>query len=240
MENNTDIYSLTISRVKFYDNDYPDPELAHTYWLGDEQLKGVTSTLIRFAFPDLYKGVPLHNLQAAAKRGNDIHDQVQSFAVWGGTPTVPEEQSYETISKEYGFKVIDTEYLVSDEQSYASAIDMVAVNAEGKIILIDIKTTSERHYEPVSLQLSIYADWFENQNKDLKVEGLYLMWLRGEEYRFEQVPRVPSKKIQYLKKAYERQDSNYVYDVTPKWISLKTKKMSKEFKDFKEFLLNNL
>lgn len=217
---------LTQSQVVFYGNDIEDEKLRHTYWLRNKQLKGITSTLILYAFPDMYKGISKETLQNAADRGNNVHDNVQAYALWGGEPNSDEERSYQKIARQYGLSVIETEYLVSDNKKYASAIDMVCMNKDNEVILVDIKTTSQRHYDAVSLQLSIYAEWFERMNPGIKVSGLWLLWLRGEEGRFEEVPRVGSTTLTSLIRAYEKGKEDYHYSNDPRWLSLRTKKMS--------------
>lgn len=209
---------LTKSQVVFYDDNVEDEALRHTYWLRNKQLKGVTSTLLKFAFPDMYKGISKETLNKAASRGKGVHEAVQALSLFGGEATTPEESNFLNIVNDNKLTMLDYEYLVSDNKHFASAIDIVALNKDGEVILIDIKTTAERHYDAVSLQLSIYADWFEQMNPEHKVAGLYLLWLRGDEARYEEVPRVGTSKIKQLIRAWQKQDEAYKYDDSPKWL----------------------
>ena len=227
--------TLKRSEVVFYGDKVENPELRHTYWLGEKQLQGVTSTLMKVAFPDMYKGISKAVLDNAAERGHNVHDAVEAFAIFGGEPITVDEANFQMLQQEHGFRVLETEYLVSDEKELASAIDIVAQDKDGDIILIDIKTTSDRHYDAVSLQLSIYADWFEKQNPKHKVKALYLLWLRDGECRYEQVPRVRTSKIKELKKAWQTHDEGYVYDDSPRWLPARCKKMSQLMEQIEKY-----
>jgi len=45
---------------------------AHTYTLGDKRLGGVTA-IVKWLFPDTYKDIPAHILNAAAEHGSLVH-----------------------------------------------------------------------------------------------------------------------------------------------------------------------
>ena len=65
----------------------------------------------------------------------------------------------------------------------------------GKVNLIDIKTTSVLHLEPLSWQLSIYAFLFELQNPDIEVAGLYGLHIKSGKAQLVQVPRKDDSEI---------------------------------------------
>ena len=166
----------------------------HTYWLGDKELQGVTSTLIRRAYPDTYKKPDAYTdeqwqeiLANAAAKGSNMHETIELYDELGATSDLPELQSYIRIKAENNLTVVATEYVVSDEESYATAIDKVLLTEDGEIILVDFKRTYELHLENVTLQQSICKRWFEKLNPDLKVSGIYVMWLREEKSRFERL-----------------------------------------------------
>ena len=54
-------------------------EESHQYFLGKKELKGVTGTLIKKAFPDTYKNIPESVLMKAAERGGLMHNTVETF-----------------------------------------------------------------------------------------------------------------------------------------------------------------
>lgn len=204
--------TLTSSEVIFDKAD-------HKYYLHDKELKGVTSTLIRKAFPDTYKDIPQYVLDRAAERGGLIHNQLEIFNSCFDSdirhypsPT-PEIQAYSDFLHSYGLHHVASEYLVSDLEHFASSIDEVLADTEGNIYLVDYKTTSVLHYDNVSLQLSIYAQWFEQQNPDLHVKEIVCMWFKNDKSKFQPLPRVSAEKIEALIQAYLTDDPEYHYEV---------------------------
>ena len=194
-------------------------EETHQYFLGKKQLKGITGTLIRKAFPDTYKDIPESVLMKATERGGMIHNSFELFCTVFDSdinmyPNPTEEiRAFNSMLVSYGLHHVDSEYLVTDSENFASAIDGVFADSDGNIYLVDYKTTSTLHYDNVSLQLSIYARWFEEQNPDLKVKELVCMWFKNGQSRFQPLPRVSEEKIDALIKAYLEDDHDYKYEV---------------------------
>lgn len=62
MTEETKKITLNVPRVTFI-------EESHQYFIGKKELKGVTGTLIKKAFPDTYKNIPESVLMKAAERG---------------------------------------------------------------------------------------------------------------------------------------------------------------------------
>lgn len=157
----------------------------HTYWLGEKQLQGITSTLIHRAFPDKYKDVAPEILANAARKGSELHALIEyhdNFGTSGNEHEDPRVLLYDRLKEEHGLRTIANEYLVSDLEHYASCIDLVFVNNDGDICLGDIKTTWTLDRQSVALQLSIYKRLFEMQNPGLKVRWLYAIWLPNKDY----------------------------------------------------------
>lgn len=149
----------------------------HVYHLGELKMRGITSTLVDWAFPDTYIGAPDGYLDTAIQRGKRIHSCIEMVSLMGVTPGVPEVQRYIELMDERGLEAIANEYIVTDMTDFASPIDIVAADKEDNIFLIDIKTTSAEYKDKTSLQLNIYKAFFEWQNPHLKVAGLLELWL---------------------------------------------------------------
>lgn len=164
------LIELQASPVVFREED-------HTYWLGDKQLQGVTSTILKQAFPNKYKGIRKDILDKAASRGHDIHSEIEFHDNLGTEADSLRLKNYERLKAAHGLRVIDNEYLVSDLQRFASCIDIVTVDAGNRICLVDTKTTYSLDRESTALQLSVYRRFFEAQNPGLKVARLYALWL---------------------------------------------------------------
>ena len=203
---------LVKSKVRF-------DEEQHRYFLGEKELSGITGTLIKKAFPDTYKGIPDAVLAKAAERGSVVHQNLELFDTVCNSdinimPSVlPEIKDYNEMLISYGLHHVDSEYLVTDNENFASAIDKVLADDEGNIYLADIKTTATLHYDNVSLQLSIYAKWFEEQNPDLKVKEIVCMWFKNGQSKFQPLQRVSDEQIDELINAYLTDDAEYQYKV---------------------------
>ena len=204
--------SLNVPKVTFI-------EETHQYFIGKKELKGVTGTLIKKAFPDTYKNIPESVLMKAAERGGLIHNTFETFcsifdADLKQYPNPTEELlAFHSMLVAFDLHYVASEYLVTDGENFASAIDGIFSDSEGNIYLVDYKTTATLHYDNVSLQLSIYAKWFEEQNPDLKVKEIVCMWFKNGQSKFQPLPRVSDEQIDELINAYLSEDTDYQYKV---------------------------
>ena len=212
MTEETKKITLNVPRVTFI-------EESHQYFIGKKELKGVTGTLIKKAFPDTYKNIPESVLMKAAERGGLIHNTFETFcsifdADLKQYPNPTEELlAFHSMLVAYDLHYVASEYLVTDGENFASAIDGIFADKEGNIYLVDYKTTATLHYDNVSLQLSIYAKWFEEQNPDLKVKEIVCMWFKNGQSKFQPLPRVADYQIDDLINAYLADDAEYQYKV---------------------------
>lgn len=151
-------------------------EDGHTYTLEGHALQGVTP-IIAWLFPETYKGIPQSILENAAQYGGMIHKKIELADSMG----IVDDQvvrDYMELKEQKGVKTLVNEYLVSDERRIASSIDVVMDNLD----LWDVKTTSKVHIPNVTMQLSIYAWLFEEQNPGMKAGDLYCCWLPKPQY----------------------------------------------------------
>lgn len=127
-----------------------------------------------------------------------VHESIELFdAGFEPKDTTPELESYKRIKRENELTTLANEYIVTDKEHFASAIDLVLCKGED-IFLTDIKTTYTLDKEYVRWQLSIYAYLFELQNPELKVSKLYALWLRDDKSEFAELKRVESDTINDL------------------------------------------
>ena len=170
----------------------------HTYSLNGIALMGITGMIKSQLFPDMYKDIPQWILDRAAERGTMVHESIELFdAGFEPKDTIPELESYKRIKRENGLTTIANEYIVTDREHFASAIDLVLCKGND-IILTDIKTTYTLNKEYVRWQLSIYAYLFELQNPDLKVSKLYALWLRDDKSELAEIERIEVPTIRDL------------------------------------------
>lgn len=212
MTETTKKISLNVPKVTFI-------EETHQYFIGKKELKGVTGTLIKKAFPDTYKNIPESVLKKAAERGGLVHNTFETFCsifdadIKKYPNTTEELQAFHSMLVAYDLHYVASEYLVTDGENFASAIDGIFADNEGNIYLVDYKTTATLHCDNVSLQLSIYAKWFEEQNPDLKVKEIVCMWFKNGQSKFQPLPRVSDEQIDELINAYLADDAEYQYKV---------------------------
>lgn len=157
--------------------------VGHTYTLNGKMLNGITHVIKDKLFPDEYKNVPEHILKQAAIRGSEIHKIIEMYDSCSiKTNGSIELENYIDLSYRNKFLLhhIQSEYLVTDGEQYASAIDKVYEDGNGGVILADIKTTYTLNMNYVSWQLSIYKYFFKLANPDINVSGLCVIWLKGE------------------------------------------------------------
>ena len=184
--------------IKLIDSQVAFNQEEHTYSLNGIALKGITGIIKSQLFPDMYKDIPQYILDKAAERGTMVHESIELFdAGFEPKDTTPELESYKRIKRENELTTLANEYIVTDKEHFASAIDLVLCKGED-IILADLKTTYTLDKEYVRWQLSIYAYLFELQNPDLKVSKLYALWLRDDKSEFAEVKRVEIDTIKGL------------------------------------------
>ena len=165
-----------------------DPEY-HKYYLGHRELKGITGVISRYLFPNKYSNVPKRILDAAKERGSAIHKACEMYNIFPVVydDTLLELRNYVKLLDENGIEPLEAEYIVSNNKTHATAIDMVDTN----INIYDIKTTSVIDKEYLSWQLSICAHFLELQNPGIQVGKLYAIWLKDEKSKLVEVNRIP-------------------------------------------------
>ena len=187
---------LVTSEVVFFED-------SHQYFLGEKELQGVTSTLIPKAYPGTYMGIDQETLENAAARGTLMHKVIEGYLNDGTYyEGLPELDNFIKVMADNNLTCLATEYIVSDNENFASAIDLVMQNKKKEICLVDLKRTSELHFEEVALQLSIYKRWFERMNAGIKVKHIYVLRLRDNECDFVELHPVSDDFLDALVAAY--------------------------------------
>lgn len=172
------LFELNRSGVSF-------DEREHRYFLDKKELFGITPVLHRQLFEDKYSGIPKHILEKAAEYGSNVHSTIELCDTLGDENNKDECYiAYRRLMREHKLMTIANEYIVTDKEHYASAIDITAVRDNDDLVLMDIKTTSSLDKEYISWQLSIYKHLFYLQNPHLvgSVKGLYAIWLPKKQY----------------------------------------------------------
>jgi hypothetical protein len=173
---------MKTTRIELKDSDVLFNKERHEYWRGDKQLSGITGMLQRQLFPDEFNNVPEEALKEAARYGTEVHESIELFdSSWINDGT-QEVQDYISLCQENNLVHERSEYTVTDGEKWASNIDKVYRNTDDVFSLGDIKTygtmTPEK-LEKARWQLSIYAYFFELQNKEAKVDRLFILHIRN-------------------------------------------------------------
>lgn len=171
---------------------------SHQYWLDNKELNGITGMLSRQLFKDKYSSVPSYILNRAAERGERIHTGCFTYDMFGSVND-EEVQWYADLKEKEQFEVHESEYIVTDRDYFATAIDKI-ITISGVICLGDIKTTYVLDKEYLSWQLSINAYLFELQNPGLKVGGLYAIYIR-DGAKLVEIERKPDEVVKSLLEA---------------------------------------
>ena len=172
-------------------------EVAHTYNLYGKQLKGITGTLIPHAIGQKYADVPEHILAEKAKYGKLVHSEIEMF-LNGFEPSEPTDEflafkKWQSLTK---IEFIESEFIVSDNENFATPIDGIDINAN----IYDWKTTAVLDKESISWQLSICAYFSELMGNE--VNRLYAVHLRGNECTLHEIERKPNREVQRLIECY--------------------------------------
>lgn len=171
----------------------------HTYTNQQgNKLCGVTTMLRKYLFADKYKGVPADVLKHAAQHGTRVHEQTQ-LAICGfkTKDTLPETKAIIKTLKQNKLTPIEAEYLITDNQTCASSIDIVLSDKNQNITLADIKTTETLDTEYVAWQLSIYAYLFEQQTNH-PVTEIIAIHARNNTATIHTIKRIPDTHIAAL------------------------------------------
>jgi len=184
-------------------------EDVHTY-VCDGVIVPSVSELIRFKFPEAYKGVPDKILAKKATYGTKVHQMIESFV--RGDITMEEIQKkridpdikiaveqFEMLRKMWAFHIKEMEQIVSYKDKYAGTFDMLTLDN----YVIDLKTTTELHEEWLRWQISLYY-----KALGIKQDFGFCIWLpKGKMGKVVQVNCLPGEELSQLLKDYEKASS---------------------------------
>jgi hypothetical protein len=175
-----------------------EPE-EHRYFLNGKELSGITSVITKHLFPHAHDGIPQKILKASAEYGSKVHKILENWdKLWQKDEQSVELQDYIALCREYGLVNLESEYLVTDFNSFASACDKVYVNPDDTVSIGDIKTVygdltkaaNKSKLERATWQPSLYKYMFELMNPHLKVRDLFVIHLRYKERKNGTIDRI--------------------------------------------------
>ena len=144
----------------------------HKYLLdGKVFLTGVTSLMKKHGLSPDYSGIDEETLAHAADLGTQAHEMIEAYI--GGSPV--QETPLLTTFKKLGLNICKTEFLVTDEETVASSIDLLNAVGGNQFEIIDMKRTSTVHRDALKWQLGIYKYLFLRANPWAEVVGCYCL-----------------------------------------------------------------
>lgn len=182
----------------------------HTY-VCDGVIIPSVSELIRFKFPDAYKGIPEKVLRRKADYGTKVHRLVEDFV--RGDTTMEEIQKkridpnikiaveqFEILRKTWAFAIKDMEQIVCWDGKYCGTYDLRTLDD----VIIDLKTTAEIHEEWLRWQLGLYY-----MAAGIKREFGFVLWLpKGKMGQVKQINVATYEECEKLVKDYNEAQSS--------------------------------
>ena len=171
----------------------------HTYVVDNIVVPSV-SDILRYIFPDQFKGIPRSVLQAKAGYGTLLHKAIECHETGELLPPmnyIAEAgfNQYLKLREKHILRIKALEQIVSYKGLYAGRFDMYAIRKNYPLYnppaLIDIKTSAKLDKDYLSWQLSYYALAFDDKDEDSNsVDELFCIWLPKKELgKFVQIKR---------------------------------------------------
>lgn len=186
------------TRVKFDD-------ITHSYLLdGSIYLMGVTSLMKKHHLSADYTAVDDEKLAKAAERGSKGHKEIENYIKGNKYRPTTITKSFKALNLD----VMESEFLISDNEMVASQIDIILNDYS----IIDIKFTSQLHIKPLQWQLSIYAYLLELYY-NIKVPKVYALHFdKQNKASLVEIERLHNSQITGL---FEAERNGYIYDPLP-------------------------
>lgn len=215
-----------------------------------KMLQGITSTLLHRVNPDKYAGIPKYILDNAARRGTQVHEEIELMETIGVEPLSQEARNYAKLKAANKLIFLQSEYTVSDLEHYATNIDAIYEVEENVVDVADYKTTQKFDKEMVSWQLSVCAYLLEKNNPHVKVRRLLGIWLRGDIAQLIEVERHSDEEVEALMRAdledtafdYSPAFPDYITENEERlcWLSKKIGELTEEYNALKAEVLEKM
>ena len=184
-------------------------EEGHLY-LQEGILVPSVSEILRFIFPDKYKGIPGYILKNAATFGTNIHKAIELFETdplaeinfTDIKETLCFEQ-YLKVKKKFNINPVKQEEIIHYKHHYAGTYDMLA-DVNYHRCLVDIKTTAKMDIESLEWQLGMYKLALEESGT--KIAKCYCLWLpKGNLGELREITPKSKNQIMKVIQEYENQ-----------------------------------
>ena len=156
-------------------------EERHIYCLNGNKIPSVT-TIMRPLSNAMYGSVDEEILHKAAARGTAVHNAIENYSLFG-IEDIDERyegyfKAYKSWAKEHKLNIVANEIRTYHKSMlYAGTADMIA-EVDGKLLLIDFKTSASINRMLTGVQLEAYAKAFESHG--FSVDGKAILHLKSD------------------------------------------------------------
>jgi len=162
----------------------------HTYYYKGDKVPCV-SDILKMVDVITMVGIPIRNLEAAAERGTRVHQETEKLdygeidpqdEAWlqENADIAPYVIGYQNFLSVYPtLPIAREEALYSKHYRYAGTLDLVKF-IDGKIAIVDIKTSKTISELRSSLQLNAYRLLWNETHPDMQADDLYILQLDGD------------------------------------------------------------
>lgn len=160
--------------------------ITHSYHVGGKRLPSV-SEIMRPLTDAYYSQIPSELLQNAANRGKRVHEAVEMFDVFGveceSKEIMPYLLGYKMALRLEKFSPIVNEQMLTNNE-FCGTLDMIATH-DNKLVIIDLKATSQINYELIEVQLAAYKELCVFNDKP--IEKTFVLHLKPNSYKFVEI-----------------------------------------------------
>lgn len=170
---------------------------AHKYYLGDKELKGITTMLHEQGLAPCLDYVNEDILIQRATIGDMIHAEIHNYIVNGEEPITEEGINFKNWAEENNITFVASEKLVHNND-FAGTLDLMYIK-NGELYISDIKTTSQAPSDYVSWQTGCYKALLPKKEQ-AKIKHHTCIWCRDS--NFKEIP-VQTKSDEDIQKLFE-------------------------------------
>lgn len=176
----------------------------HEYVRDSERFTGITGFIRNMLRPNEYNDIPEAILERARKKGDLVHRECELINSGIDVPEASVEANvYLDLITAAGLKPIESEYVVTDEDTFATSIDTVLEDEANGVVLGDYKTTYKLDIPYLTAQLNVMKYLFELQNPHLKVSKLIAFWLRPERGEMREIEMLDKAEVEQMLEAWK-------------------------------------
>ena len=169
---------------------------SHTYLYEGVILPSITTIIGGLEqFKDKYAGIPERVMERARQRGNRLHEIIEEYETQGIEEVEEEHKNflldYKFLKKMYKFKVLGCEIPVllslNGEVISAGRLDLLVENEDGKLGIVDFKSTSVLDKEYLTYQTNAYRMGYE-QTYGKKIDFIASLWIYKGKRKYKELP----------------------------------------------------